>query len=597
MRFKILFITLFCYYSNFGQKPNVIVIITDDQGYGDFSFNDNPFIKTPNIDALAAKSVNFIDFHVAPMCTPTRGQLMSGLDAFRNHAINVSSGRTLLDPKLKTMANYYKDAGYKTALFGKWHLGDNHPYRPMDRGFDQSLWFGSSHINSVPDFWNNDYFDDTYLENNKKKKVQGYCTDVFFKESISWISKQKDPFFLYLAPNASHWPHFVPEIYRERIREQLKGKEEKLASLTEEQKKELISFLAMGENIDENIGNLENELKRLGKWENTILVFLTDNGSTMGHLYYNAGMKGNKTTLWEGGHRVPLIVSWPKKIVAFKNNQLSHVQDLLPSLLDLCEIKVPSGLDGISLKNQILSKDKTLVERKLVINYSRMPGMKVNYSDQPMKPQKNGAAVLWGPWRLLENKSLYNVKDDLGQNIELSSQNPEIVELMQSHLDAWWKGLSADVEKVMPVNLGHSTENPALLTACEWLDVFVDQQKQIRLGEQKNGVLNLNVLRAGKYKFTLSRWPLESGLKLSQGLDATAVKDGMFMPGKALNIKYAGIQFNDKKTELKENFNQKAISFVEELKTGPLNLKSTFYDSSKNEICGAYYVYVHYLGK
>ena len=144
-------------------RPNIIVIMTDDQGYGEFSCHGNPIARTPHIDKLASQSIRLTDFHVAPMCTPTRGQLLTGLDAFRNGALNVSSGRTLLRPELKTMADVFKAAGYRTGIFGKWHLGDNHPFRPEDRGFDEAIWFPSSHINALPDYRDTDHFDATYI--------------------------------------------------------------------------------------------------------------------------------------------------------------------------------------------------------------------------------------------------------------------------------------------------------------------------------------------------------------------------------------------------------------------------------------------------
>ena len=170
----LLVFVLFATFNLFAQKPNVIVILTDDQGYGDFSINGNPLIKTTNIDKLGYSATRFTDFHVAPMCTPTRSQLMTGQDAMRNGAINVSSGRSLMDPDLKTIANVFKDAGYATGLFGKWHLGDNFPHRPEDRGFDEAIWFPSSHLNGVSDYWDNDYFDDFYNHNGSREKSVSY---------------------------------------------------------------------------------------------------------------------------------------------------------------------------------------------------------------------------------------------------------------------------------------------------------------------------------------------------------------------------------------------------------------------------------------
>ena len=286
------------------QKPKVIIVLTDDQGYGDFSINGNPVIETPNIDKLGYNSIRFTNFHVAPMCTPTRGQLMTGMDAMRNGAINVSSGRSMLDPELKTMANVFKEAGYATGIFGKWHLGDNYPYRPEVRGFDEAIWFPSSHLNSVADYWDNDYFDDYYTHNGVKERFNGYCTDVFFDEAISWMRKKKvtrEPFFTYLPLNAAHWPPYVPDQYRDPARKAMKANKEIMEKLSyvklnkyygDDIYEALVTFLAMGLNIDENIGKLMEFLDVEGLLDNTIVVFFTDNGSSFGRHYYNAGMKG-----------------------------------------------------------------------------------------------------------------------------------------------------------------------------------------------------------------------------------------------------------------------------------------------------------------
>ncbi len=171
------------------QPPNVVVVMTDDQGYPEVSVHGNPVVQTPNLDALHSQSLRLTDFHVAPMCAPTRGQLLTGMDAARNGAINVSSGRALLRPELPTMGNLFAEAGYATGVFGKWHLGANYPFRPEDRGFQKTVWFPSSHIGSVPDSWGNDYFDDTYVSDGKPKTFQGYCTDVFFDEALRFMKE------------------------------------------------------------------------------------------------------------------------------------------------------------------------------------------------------------------------------------------------------------------------------------------------------------------------------------------------------------------------------------------------------------------------
>ncbi|MGF1578574.1 MAG: arylsulfatase [Gemmataceae bacterium] len=580
-------------------RPNVIIVMTDDQGYGEFSCHGNPIAKTPNIDRLAAQSIRLTDFHVAPMCTPTRSQLMTGLDAFRNGAVNVSSGRTLLRPELKTLADILKAAGYRTGIFGKWHLGDNYPFRPEDRGFEEAIWFPSSHINSVPDFWDNDYFNDTYIHNGKRQKYKGYCTDVFFREAMRWLkqpSSPKQPFLAYLPLNAPHGPLFVPNKYRGPIRKAIAAKPEVVKHLTPRQRKSLVSFLAMGANIDENIGKLERFLVTNGLRENTILVFLTDNGSTMGHRYYNAGMRGNKTTLWEGGHRVPCFLRWPSGRLGPARDvaELSQVQDLLPTLADLVGVKkVPDNLDGRSLVPVLRGEKKTLGDRMLVINYSRMPQFKVTYTKgNPAIPQRDGAAVLWGPWRLLENRELYNVREDPHQDHDVAAQHPKIVSKMRTYLNKWWDGVKDRVKEPQRVIIGSEAENPMMLTACEWLDVFVDQQGQIRSGVQRNGTWYLKVARSGKYEFELRRWPRERAVGLDKGLPQTKVTDGVYRLGKAIPIASAQLRIGRQLQMGKPDADGESVRFTVKLRAGLTTLMTTFLDAQGRELCGAYYVYV-----
>ena len=197
--------------------PNVVLVLVDDAGYGDLACLGNPVLKTPHLDQLHSESIRLTDFHVGPMCTPTRGQLLTGVDALRNGAMNVSSGRTLLRSNIPTLADLFAAAGYRTGQFGKWHLGDNYPYRPQDRGFQQSLWFPSSHIPSAPDYFHNSYFDPWLRhETGDVRQSKGYCTDVYFDAAMHFIRDRKtagEPFFVYLPLNAAHSPLLVPEKY------------------------------------------------------------------------------------------------------------------------------------------------------------------------------------------------------------------------------------------------------------------------------------------------------------------------------------------------------------------------------------------------
>ncbi len=581
-----------------GAHPNVILVMTDDQGYGEFSCHGNPIARTPCIDRLASQSVRFTDFHVAPMCTPTRGQLMTGLDAFRNGAVNVSSGRTLLRPELKTMADVFHQAGYRTGIFGKWHLGDNYPFRPEDRGFDEAIWFPSSHMGSVPDYWSNDYFDDTYIHNGKRERIEGYCTDMYFDRAMAWIDSQESdqPFFIYLPLNSAHGPLFVPDHYREPVRRALAEHPDMVANLPQGRREALVSFLAMGANIDENMGRLDAWLDKTGRMKDTIVVFLTDNGSTMGESYYNAGMRGTKTTLWEGGHRVPCFVRWPGGPIGDPRDiaELSQVQDLLPTLADLAGIDTsPDHLDGQSLAPLLRQERDRLDERMLVINYSRMPQFEVTYTTgNPAIPVRDGAAVLWQRWRLLENRSLYDVQADPHQDHDVSAQHPDVVQKMRAHLEQWWVPLRETVLEPQRVVIGSEAENPTMLTACEWLDVFVDMQRQVRHGVKENGVWHLVADRPGTYRFELRRWPRESGLALDEGCPETKVVDGVYPAGEALPIAAARLRVGDAQIETTTRPGQKSVGFELELLSGPIELQTWLMDEKGESICGAYYVYV-----
>ena len=577
--------------------PNVILIMTDDQGYGEMSCHGNPVLKTPNLDQLHAQSLRLTDYHAAPMCTPTRGQLLTGLDSARNGAINVSSGRTLLRPELPTMADIFADSGYATAIFGKWHLGDNYPFRPQDRGFQETLWFPSSHINSTPDFWDNDYFDDTYICNGERKKFKGYCADVFFDQAMHWMAhmaNQKKPFFLYLPTNTPHQPHYAPAEDLAAIEAAFQTNP--LPNITPELKEKLIPYLAMIRNIDTNIGRLEEFLRSNNLIENTILIFTVDNGTTFGHLYYPCGMRGWKTTLWEGGHRVPFFLRWPAGGLASPQDikGLTQSQDVLPTLIDLCSLKKPSGsrFDGISLAQIFKGQQSVPDDRTLIINYSRMPWTSYPYPDARSVMRREGAGVLWKRWRLLEDRELYNLENDPMQRNNVIAQHPEIAARLRGRLDAWWsevKDIANDPQRVI---IGNDADNPTLLTACEWLDVFIDQQIQVRRADRKNGWWELQVDQPGTYEFELRRWPREADAALSAALPAVKVTAGELLPGEALPITTVKIQIDQEMRRKRVTPRDKAATFEFQLNQGPVRLYTWFADQHNNDICGAYYVYV-----
>lgn len=583
------------------ERPNVVIVMTDDQGYPEVSAHGNPVLQTPNLDALHSQSLRLTDFHVAPMCAPTRGQLLTGLDAARNGCINVSSGRALLRPEIPTIANIFGDAGYATSIFGKWHLGSNYPFRPEDRGFHRTVWFPSSHIGSVPDTWGNDYFDDTYTSNGKPQAFKGYCTDIFFDEAMTFMrdsAKSGKPFLSYIATNTPHGPLNPKDEDRAALKQVLDSP--KFDNIAPALKARLANYLGMVRNIDTNVGRLIKFLNEEGLRKNTLVIFLTDNGSTHGPRYFNAGMRGGKTELWDGGHRVPCFISWPQGELDSPQDVdgLTQVQDLLPTLVDLCELKTKTKFSGTSLAPVLRGKAIVPKNRTLIINYSRMPNF-VNYPTPFAQSimTREQAAVLWKRWRLLENRELYNLETDPLQKTNVIDYHPDVVRKMRGELNRWWDEVGPKANVPQRVVIGSDQENPSRLTACEWLDVFVDQQGQIRRGQQKSGYWLLDVAEDGEYEFELRRWPRDADLPLAE-----AMPDGS---GTALPITSASIYLNNyhhlsvsqKRPYGFEGLTKpvksgdKSVVFTAKLTKGPIALHTWF--RGEDLILSAYYVYVH----
>ena len=412
-------------------RPNVILVMTDDQGYPELSAHGNPVLNTPFLDKLHSQSVRFTDYHASPMCTPTRGSLMTGLDPARNGAINVSSGRTLLRANLPTMADLLREQGYRTGIFGKWHLGDNYPYRPQDRGFEETLWFPSSHIGSVPDHWGNNYFDDTYRWNGKRKKFTGYCTDIFFDHAIDWIKRSAaagEPFFAYLPITIPHAAMHVPEEDAAPFRKKFPEHENKIGRYRgPEVRNPAAMFAGMMTRMDRGVGEVLDLLDELKIADNTLVLFTSDNGPHHegGHMpgYFNSNgpLRGHKRDLYEGGIRVPLIACWPGKVKAGTvSNHISAHWDLMPTLCELAGIRIPKHTDGISYvptlyggkqkQHDYLYWEFHAQGKKQAIRMGDWKAVRLNLAKNPDAPIQ-----------------LYNLAKDIGETKDVAAQHPDVV--------------------------------------------------------------------------------------------------------------------------------------------------------------------------
>ena len=482
-----------------GERPNVVVIVADDQGYGDLSCHGNPVLKTPHMDRLHADSVRFTDFHVAPMCTPTRGQLMTGRDAMKNGATAVCEGRSMMRNDLPTMADIFRASGYATGHFGKWHLGDSLPHRPQDRGFQSTLHHPAWGITSLADHWANSYFDPWLLRDGVEARYDGYCADVFFREAMEWIDGRSgdQPFFLYLPSNTPHEPNVCADRYSDPYEGEYHGVE--MPS----------KFYGMIANLDENLGRFEAFLKDRGLRENTVLIYLSDNGtqSVPAMKIYNAGMRDRKTSLFEGGHRVPCFVRWPAGGLEGGRDvdELVQVQDLLPTIIDLCGLDAGDAtFDGTSLAGLLSGDEASLPDRKLVIQY-KASGKKWAW-----------AGVLWKKWRLLGPGKLYHVGEDPHQDQNVADRHPDVARAMERHYDAWYADAKPLFDQRRWITLGSDEQNPVRLYAQDWVGDYCDNLANLTAGRAE-GTWNVEVKTPGLYEIEFRRWPEESGLPLSSG--------------------------------------------------------------------------------
>jgi arylsulfatase A-like enzyme len=551
--------------------PNVLIILTDDQGYGDLSCHGNPVLKTPNMDRLHSESVRFTDFHSAPMCTPTRGQLLSGLDALYNRATSVTAGRAVLRRDVPTMADIFAANGYATGIFGKWHLGDNYPYRPMERGFQEAIYHLGFGMSSAPEF-GNDYFNGRYHDKGVPKRFQGYCTDFWFSEAMRFMRQcqsRRQPFLCYLPTNTPHGPAWVAEKYSAPYKH-LGGP---------------ANFFGMIANLDENLGHMEQFLRQSGLRDNTIVIFMTDNGGTGGVKVFNAGMRGRKSMYYDGGHRVPCFVRWPNGKLRAPADvaTTAHMQDILPTLIELCGLKKPAAarFDGVSLA-PLLRGAGSIPDRMLVVQYGQIL-------------KKWDSCVLWDKWRLVGENELYDLREDPGQEKNLAAQNPGVLKKMRAHYEAWWAKNESALQDYQPISLGAPQENPVRLTSSDWQDVYCDNPTHVSnaAGGPRGGPWNVYIERDGDYRIALTRWPPDHGLTLTAGRPVQKMTAGELPEGKAMPIGGAKLSIAGQNLSVKTQPSDKEAVFQVRLKGGTrTKLHAWFLDGAGNDLCGAFYAVV-----
>jgi arylsulfatase A-like enzyme len=457
-------------------RPNVVIVLTDDQGYGDAGFNGNPFIRTPHLDRLAEQSTQFVHFYVSPVCAPTRSSLLTGRHSLRTGVRDTYNGGAIMATEEVTMAEMLRDAGYRTGVFGKWHLGDNYPFRPEDQGFEEVLIHGAGGIGQVGDVPNYErkdsaYFDPVLHSPEGPVRTRGYCSDVFTDAAIRFVEQADErPFFLYLSFNAPHTPLQAPQQYLDLYRDldvsaPPAGSDSVLfPALSPADLDDARRVYAMVSNIDDNLGRLLKVLDDRGMADNTLFIFMTDNGPQQNR--YRAGLRSLKGSVYEGGIRVPFLIRYPGEFGAGEKNEVvaAHI-DVLPTVLSVCGIDRPGDLliDGLPLPGSGEAPQEEFGTRSLVFHWQR--GYPELYRN---------VALRRGPYKLigqvgyrsgLEDLELYNINDDPGERNNIARELPGQVAVLRAELDRWfgqalqWENL----RRPQRIAIGSDYENPVLL--------------------------------------------------------------------------------------------------------------------------------------
>lgn len=573
------------------RRPNIIFVLTDDQGYGDLGCTGDAVLKTPAIDVFAAESLRFTNYHVGPTCAPTRSGIMTGRYANSTGVWHTVGGRSLLRGNETTIADVFSANGYRTGLFGKWHLGDNFPYRPEDRGFQEVVSHGGGGISQTPDYWGNDYFDDVYRVNGKMEQFKGYCTDVWFSEAMKFIDSNKDrPFLCFITPNAPHTPYNVDPKYRDIYRGKVPADRD--------------AFYGMITNIDENFSRLREHIRALGIEDDTILVFSTDNGTGCTAAGGNsAGLRGMKGSEYDGGHRVPFFIRWPKG--GFSAPQdidtiTAHI-DLFPTFMDLAGIDSATysgpGMHGVSIAPLLTGNAPALLTDRVIVTDSQR-------LVQPVKWKQS--AVMTQRWRLINGHELYDMDADRAQAHDVAAEHPDTVTLLRGEYERWWNIVSEQIDDEIPIPIGHDDDEVCLTChdmRSETAHIAYNQG-MIRQGKGSTGQFEISVERDGIYQFDLRRWPKELGNGVtSAAADAEYRIDAVpeheryhYESGNALNFRYASLTVGGKTRSAEIRKDDRGALFTAQLRKGNTHLDARFI-ASESLVRGAYYVYVRRIGE
>jgi len=506
------------------SRPNVLLILTDNQAYNELSFKGHPIVQTPHIDKLSKEGIDFTNFHAPAYCSPSRAALLTGRHPLRYGIHNTIGGVSILHKREKTLANFFKDAGYKTAIFGKWHLGMSYPYAPRFRGFEESFIHGGGGIGQLEDAHGNTHIDAHYWHNGKLVPSKGYSSDILFDKAIDFIEKNKDkPFFCFVSTPATHAPYQEHPEAAKRIRAR---------GITTGN----IALYSMIENIDDCVGRILKKLDDLKLKDDTIVIIATDQGS----------LKRFRDTQPKDLHsRVFYMMRYPKAIKpSTVNNDLTGMTDVLPTLLDLCDIEVPNNLDGRSLR-PLLSGSKNWQDERIII---------LQCPRNRKRTKWKNAKLITPNYYLDASKRLYDRSKQLA---DVTQQIPEIHQQILKTYEDFWKSLEPENQLICRHEIGL---NPTRLCAMDWYKGSSPWNRNSQKHKKGRGTWAIEVTQDGRYRFELSHYSLEA----KKAIEATSVE----------------INIGDSKASTKLLSNDYSAIVELELKAGTYDMNTLFHDQS-----------------
>lgn len=545
------------------ERPNVLLILTDNQSYYELGCHGHEQVETPHIDRLADESVDFVNFHAPPFCSPSRTALLTGRYAMRAGVHTTVQGVSILRKEEITLADYLKGVGYRTAIFGKWHLGYSYPYHPMERGFDETFVHGGGGIGQLEDYYGNNHMDAVWDRNGVYEQSEGYSSDVLFEEAAQFIERNRnEPFFCFVSTPATHTPYQAEPKAMARIK--ARGVEASEADL---------KLYSMIENIDENVGRL---LERIDEWslrDNTIVILATDQGVGFRGAPdpYFDGKRDNHGGAYDEKNRVFCMMRYPPLSKAGSNDGLAGMVDVMPTVLDLCDVPMPSSLDGRSLRPLLGGRNRWSDDRSLIVQCPR----------NRYREEWQNASVKTQRWRLVGGDGLFDAEKDPGQVVNLVEQFPDVVDSLSGIYKRFWQSLPPAQDLLSRHVLGDPRSIETRLNGMDWYRGGSPWHQLHLTRARQNGVWAVDVIRDGRYRFELRWYPREAPTPIGAIAASVRVGDRYAQSKMSPDAAYAALELD--------------------LEAGEYDMETVFqlpeYHEDRDRSWGAYFVHVSYLGE